>query len=448
MTAGALTIDAVTAVAAASIVIVVSSCAAPIAAQQAPARPSPCDVFCHSRQAMRAEAAGNYAEHETHIRAIAALAPNHPGVAYEVARALARRGNADSAIAALTRMGAMGDTRDPNWDSVFIPLRRHRAFVEARNRLLANRLPILDGRLAFELPDPDFLPEALAYDSVRARFLVGSLARRAIAAVTPNGTATPYLQGVPGVLRVVGVHIDPRRERLWFATWAPDSARLTDSSDAPSVTRLFLAELATGRVVRSWTPDGGRPGHLLNDFVVMPDGSLFITDTQRGSIYRLRSPSDTLQLFVQPDPERFSAPNGVTTTPDGRALYVASIEGIARIDVQTGEVALVPAPDSVSTAAVDGLYWYHGSLVAVQGVPTMQRVVRFVLSEDGHRIVESHVLERGLPVVQQPTTGAIVGTRFYYIANSQYGRLQDRGPLQPQTGAPVRTAIRSIDLRW
>ncbi|HEX6053509.1 MAG TPA: hypothetical protein VFZ21_29775 [Gemmatimonadaceae bacterium] len=408
----------------------------------------PCDIFCHARLAQRAEAAGNYAEQERHVRAIAALAPNHPGVWYQVARALARRGRADSAIAALMRLGAMGDTRDPHGDVVFIPLRAARGYIAARNRLLANQVPILDGALAFELPDPDFLPEALAYDSTRQRFLVGSLHRRVIAAVTPNGVATPFIDRAPGMLRVVGIHIDAERGRLWFATWAPDSTRLSDSSEAPSATRLFLADLATGRIQRSWAPDGGRPGHLLNDFVVMRDGSLFITDTERGTIYRLRSPSDTLEVFARPDPEKFSAANGITVAPDGGALYVAFIEGMARVDIATRRVALMPAPDSVSTAAIDGLYWHRGSLVAVQGTPTMQRVVRYTLSDDGRRIESAIVLERGLTIVNQPTTGTIVGTQFYYIANSQYGRLDESGTLQPPTGGPTRTAIRVIDLRW
>jgi hypothetical protein len=39
------------------------------------------------------------------------------------------------------------------------------------------------------------------------------------------------------------------------------------------------------------------------------------------------------------------------------------------------------------------------------------------------------------------------GTLFYYIANSQYGRLPDRGALEPQPGAPTRTVVRVIDLR-
>jgi len=193
-------------------------------------------------------------------------------------------------------------------------------------------------------------------------------------------------------------------------------------------------------------PDGGRRGHLLNDFVVMTDGSLFVTDTERGWIYRLRSPTDTLEVFLEPPPGRFSTANGITTTPDGRTLYVAFLEGLARVDVATREIALLPAPDSVSTATVDGLYWYRESLIAVQATP--ERVVRYELSADGRRVVSGAVLERGYPVVRQPTTGVIVGSRFYYIANSQYGRLDDRGgPLAPQAGTLVRTAVRVIELR-
>ena len=365
-----------------------------------------------------------------------------------MARAFARTGAPDSAIASLARLGRMGDTRDPNADSVVRPLQSRPGYADARNRLLANRLPILDGKLAFEIADPDFLPEGLAYDSVRARFLMGSLVHRTVSAFTPNGTATTVVPNAPGMLRIVGVHVDAPRNRLWFATWAPDSTATADSTERPSVTRLFLADLASGRIVKSWAPDGGRSGHLLNDFVVTEDGTLFITDSDQGSIFRLRTPDDTLERFLQPDPVRFSVANGITSAPGGRVLYVAFLQGIARLDVDAKSIALIPSPDSVSTASIDGLYWYRGSLIGVQGIPSLTRVVRYSLSRDGRRVTSGGVIERGQPVVVQPTTGAIVGSRFYYIANSQYGRLDNNtSAFAPQTGAPVRTAIRVIDLR-
>jgi hypothetical protein len=211
---------------------------------------------------------------------------------------------------------------------------------------------------------------------------------------------------------------------------------------------LFLTDLETGRVVKSWTPDGGRGGHLLNDFVVVDDGTLYITDTEKGDIYRLRSPDDTLEMFVATDHSRFTVANGITSTPDGRTLYVAFLEGIARVEVATREISILPAPDSTSTASLDGLYWYRGSLIGVQGIPTLQRVVRYGLSENGRRVTSSAVLERGPGIVEQPTTGVLVGSKFYYIANSQYGRMPDRGgPPSPQKGKQVLTAIRVVELR-
>jgi hypothetical protein len=236
------------------------------------------------------------------------------------------------------------------------------------------------------------------------------------------------------MLRVVGVHPDARRNRLWFATWAPDSIKRSDSTETPSVTRLFLADLGSGRIVKSWAPDGGRPAHLLNDFVVTEDGSLFITDTDQGWVYRLRSPQDTLEVFLQPDPVHYSVANGITSAPGDRLLYVAFLQGIARVDVGSKSIALLPSPDTVSTASIDGLYWYRGSLIGVQGIPSLSRVVRYTLSADGRQVTDGAVLERGHPVVVQPTTGTLVGSRFHYIANSQYGRLDNNtDAFTPQT---------------
>ena len=426
--------------------VVIAALAVLIAA--AAQQPSPCDIFCHSRLAARAEAAGNHTDYLSHVRAVADLAPSHPAIVYAMARAFARAGSPDSAIAWLTRLGRMGDNRDPNADSAFRDLANRHGYADARNRLLANRLPILDGKLAFEIGDPDFLPEGIDYDKPRSRFLVGSLVHRLVAGFAPNGTRTTAVPTDSTVLRVVGVHPDAGRNRLWFATWSPDSTARSDSAETPSLTRLFLADLAAMRIVKSWTPDGGRRGHLLNDFVVMRDGTLFITDTETGSIYRLRSPQDTLELFLQPDPVRYSVANGITSAADGGVLYVAFLQGVARLDVASKSIALLPTPDTVSTASIDGLYWYRGSLIGVQGIPSLSRVVRLTLSPDGWRVTAGAVLERDQSMVVQPTTGTIVGSRFYYIANAQYGRLDNNSSaFTLQTGAPVRSAIRVIELR-
>src|SRR5215212_1315585 len=90
-----------------------------------------CDIFCHSRLADQAAAAGNYPQYLAHARQVGAIAPSHPGVAFALARAFARTGAPDSAVAWLTRLGTLGDTRDPNADSLLRPLRTRPGYTAA-----------------------------------------------------------------------------------------------------------------------------------------------------------------------------------------------------------------------------------------------------------------------------------------------------------------------------
>jgi hypothetical protein len=116
------------------------------------------------------------------------------------------------------------------------------------------------------------------------------------------------------------------------------------------------------------------------------------------------------------------------------------------VDLGTRRIELVATPDTVSAAAVDGLYAYKGVLIGVQHLPTLSRVAEFTLSADGHSIVQSRTLERGSEILRLPTTGQVVGTRFYYIATSQYDRIDDHNRIAPAPASPAHSRIRVIDL--
>jgi hypothetical protein len=49
-------------------------------------------------------------------------------------------------------------------------------------------------------------------------------------------------------------------------------------------------------------------------------------------------------------------------------------------------------------------------------------------------------------VLRLPTTGQVVGSRFYYIATSQYDRIDDHNRIAPAATGAVRSVIRVIDL--
>jgi hypothetical protein len=68
---------------------------------------------------------------------------------------------------------------------------------------------------------------------------------------------------------------------------------------------------------------------------------------------------------------------------------------------------------------IDGLYFYKGSLVAVQPFAERKKVVRYHLDKMANAVTKAEVIEAEHPLFIQPTTGVLVGKDFYYIANSQ-----------------------------
>jgi hypothetical protein len=240
--------------------------------------------------------------------------------------------------------------------------------------------------------------------------------------------------------------VDPRRGRLWVATWAPllDSARLAVGLE--SDTRLLAFDLASGRRLLALSPRDTTRSHSFNDLVVTPAGDVYVTDNDEASVYRVRPEVDTLELVARPDRARFTRANGIALSADGTRLYVAFIEGIARIDPASGRARYVTVPPTVTTASVDGLYWHDGDLIAVQMTASVERVVRFVLDPSGWRVLRAQVLERAHPAFRYPTTGVIIGDSLYYVANPGWDRLADDGTVRP-AATPSPTVILRLPLR-
>ena len=395
--------------------------------------------------AIAAADAGRVDEYRRLMARAVMLAP-HPGVLYHLARANSLTGRANEALSLLDRLAAMGLAHFDPADTAFRPLAKHPAFTRLAQRLAANRRAIISSDTAFMVPGPDRIPENIAFDSASGEFFLGSLAERTVVRVRPGEAPEPFADSSDGLLRVVGMKVDRVRRRLWVATWAPvvDSARLALGFDTD--TRLFAFDIASGRRLLTLVPrDTTRP-HLLNDLVVTSAGDVYVTDTNEGTVYRVRANVDTLELVVRPDPARFNYANGIALSGDGARLYVAFVEGIAGLDLTTGRIRYLSVPSTVTTASVDGLYWYDGDLVAVQMAPSVERVVRFVLDRTGWRVLRAEVLERAHPAYRSPTTGTIVRDSLYYIANPGWDRLDDNGRVKPAEN-PSPTVILRLPLR-
>jgi hypothetical protein len=391
-----------------------------------------------------ANRAGNSEGYRQLMARAVALAP-HPAVLYGLARGNALTGRPGDALAILDRLAAMGFTHFDAADTAFRSLAKRPAFARLSKRFAANRQPVIASDTAFTVPGSDRIPENIAFDSTTGTFFLGSLAERTVVRFRPGETPRPFAGPADDLLRVVGMKVDRGRSRLWVATWAPviDSARLALGFDTD--TRLFAFDIDSGRRLLSLMPDTTRP-HLLNDLVVTASGDVYLTDTNEGAVYRVRVGVDSLEWVVRPDPARFNFANGIALSGDARRLYIGFGEGIAGLDLASGRIRYLTVPATISTASVDGLYWYEGDLIAIQMVSSVERVVRFVLDKTGWRVLRADVLERAHPAYRYPTTGVIVGDSLYYVANPGWDRLEDNGTVKP-AATPSPTVILRLPLR-
>src|SRR6266513_616259 len=301
----------------------------------------PCRALCLSRHALDALAAGRYPDYLNYAQKVAERAPDHPGVIYAVARGYALVGKPAAALRWLRRLADLGVTRDVDSDSAFAGLRASPTFRAVRARLQGNRAPMVRGALAFALPDSDLLPEALAHDPITKGWLVGSLAKRKIIRLAQDRTASDFISN-DELLRVVGIHVDSARALLWFATWAPRAAASTPPNEIVSQTRLFKCDLRTGHIMRRYVPPDSGRGHLFNDLAIAANGDVFITDTDQGSVYRVPLDADTLELFLSPDPERFSDANGITLSGDDLPSMLRSSKVSRALTSRLGRSSVCP----------------------------------------------------------------------------------------------------------
>ncbi len=414
-----------------------AGCAAP-APPPAPA-PEPADVVAALTRARDARLAGDRAGFVRYVRAADSLAPAHPALLLSLARGYAGAGDAEGAYRALERLAAYGLAADVAADGDFALVRGRPGFRELAGRLAAGAAPVVRSDTALVVADPDLIPESVAYDPVNGAFYLGSLAHNKVVRVAPDGSVADFARVGPAG-RVIGVRIDPRRRHLWAVTVIRDPRAPRTFAGTGGRTALLQYELDTGRLLQRYPPGEDAYPHAFNDVVVAPGGDVYVTDHFGNAVYRIPAGSDRLQLFHGGGP-RFHWPNGLDLAPDGKRLYVAHVEGITVLELESGRATPLSRPDGVAMADVDGLYACEGALVAVQRMPDFEQVARFRLSPSGDAVTAVEVLERRHPAYAQPTTGVVVGSSLYYVASSHFARLSD-GRLTPAAKPAASVVLR------
>lgn len=399
-----------------------------MAAAAAAAQSAPGGFVERFKAATAAHDAKDYARMEAELREAIKLRPAHPTATYNLAAALALRGDAKGAVETLEQLADMGLVFDPADDADFASLKEARGFASVRRAFRRNREPAGNPERAFRLKSPTFIPEGIAWDADGADFYVGSVRERRIQRITGDDEEKDFVKpGAGGLWAPFGMAVDARRGLLWVASTAVPEMQNADPAELGR-SAVLAYELGSGKARHRFVLDDGPGPHGLGDLIVLRDGAIYASDSRAGLLYSLDAGTGRFSAVTRPG--ELSSPQGMAPSRDRRGLYVADYtQGLYYFDLKSHELTRLEVGKDISVYGIDGLHAYEDQLIAIQNGIRPHRVVRLTLS--GKRVRSARVLAAALKDFDEPTLGAVVRRNFYFIANSQWGRFDDKHQLPP-----------------
>ena len=190
----------------------------------------------------------------------------------------------------------------------------------------------------------------------------------------------------------------------------------------------------SGKVLRRFDPGTTGPA-VLGDMCVTEDGTVYVTDSIGGGVYRLHGDLQTAKLEKIAD--GLFSPQTPVPARDGKRLFVADYTmGIAVIDLPrpmpSTKVNYLPHPENVAVVGLDGLYLSGDSLIGIQNGTEPARIMRLRLNPAQTEITGAEVIEQATERMGDPTHAVAVDGWFYVSANVGWSKVDDNtGKLRP-----------------
>ena len=281
--------------------------------------------------------------------------------------------------------------------------------------------------------DKDLIPEGIAINPENGVLYLSSYHKDKIVRYDPaRGTAEDFIKsGEYGFKGGVGILM---HDKLLFAL-------SSEKTPAHSTSLLLVFDPAANRLLHSYTLQD-TAAHFMNDLAIGPGNNIYITDTERHLVYRLRYPQGTIITALQD--ENLKYPNGIAISDDGSKLYVDSWTHGIRI-VDTGSWQILNGPHAPTTrSGIDGLKYYRGNLYAIRNGgrdKSGHGLIRIALHAAGDSLGKVTPILLGHENMDIPTTFAIHNGYAYILANSQLEKLDQEAMQIRATDSLTNTFI-------
>jgi hypothetical protein len=370
-----------------------------------------------------------------------------PRYMLSVATIEARLGHKDEALRWIEKYVATGLRFDPSRDEDLKALMAAGTGEKVAGLMKEHGLPVTNADFVCELPQADTMPEDISHLKIAnaksvGSFYVSSIQHHTVYRVSLPKTGSRQctmeeLPLPPEAKRwpTLAVSADPKRNVLWVTASAmPGFSGFPKEDEGKAM--LMEIDAKSGKLLRRFDPGTTGPA-VLGDMCVTDQGTVYVTDSIGGGVYRLRGELQTAKLEKIAD--GLFSPQTPVLGRDGKRLFVADYTmGIAVIDLPAADAApnlsaklnYLAHPENIAVVGLDGLYPNGDSLIGIQNGTEPERILRFVMNAEQTEIKSGHVIHQIAQL--DPTHAVQVDGWFYAVTNVGWSKVDDNtGQLKP-----------------
>jgi sugar lactone lactonase YvrE len=370
-----------------------------------------------------------------------------PRYMLSVATIEARLGHKDEALKWIEKYAATGISFDPSRDEDLKSLMAAGNGAKLAELMKELSLPISNAEFICELPQDDTMPEDIAYlkgadAKSPGSFYVSSIQHHTIYRVSlpKAGSRQCTMEELPLPAEAkrwptLAISADHKRKVLWVTASAmPGFSGIPKEEQGKAV--LMEIDPISGKVLHRFDPGTTGPA-VLGDMCVTDQGTVYVTDSIGGGVYRLHGDLQTAKLEKIAD--GLFSPQTPVLARDGKRLFVADYTmGIAVIDLPAAGAApnvsaklkYLPHPENVAVVGLDGLYSNGDSLIGIQNGTEPERILRLLMNPAQTEITGDQVIHQIGQL--DPTHAVEVDGWFYATANVGWSKVDDNtGQLRP-----------------
>jgi len=363
---------------------------------------------------------------------LASLQPFNAEFQYELAKSYAKLDNKTGAYNALVALQNAGLSYPVKDVEEFKGIQGTKVYDYIVDEMAANGTHYGEGEVVATVGEnySGMLFENLAYDVSQKRFLLASIRSGEIYQIDDKGALSSFINPVDpekGPWGAVDIVVDSNNESFWVASASmPHFNGVTEGNIGNADIAHY--RLSDGKLIKQYDLSSIEAPKLLSALHLGKDGSLYFLNVFNQTIYQLPADSDKAEEVISLP--GLTAIKAITSNADDSHLYVSDFEqGLFVINKASKQTAAMDPKRQRFFSGINDLFYIDGDLVAIQSGVSPARVMRFDLNQDMF-INTSYPLEAAHPAFDTLGNAVLVSDSIYYVANSQWDKMDMGGNLR------------------